>query len=60
MAKLFGFSIEDGEKNPKGVVAPIPPQGENGVDYYIQGGFSSQVVDIEGIYKNEHENYKKI
>ena len=25
MAKLFGFSIEDGEKNPKGVVSPIPP-----------------------------------
>ena len=55
MAKLFGFSIEDGEKNPKGVVSPIPPQGENGTDYYIQGGFSSQVVDIEGIYKSEHE-----
>ena len=59
MAKLFGFSIEDGEKNPKGVVSPIPPQGENGVDYYIQGGFSSQVVDIEGIYKNEHELIKR-
>ena len=55
MAKLFGFSIEDGEKNPKGIVSPIPPQGENGTDYYIQGGFSSQVVDIEGIYKSEHE-----
>tara|TARA_B100000035_G_scaffold24886_1_gene19586 strand:+ start:4519 stop:6192 length:1674 start_codon:yes stop_codon:yes gene_type:complete len=59
MTKLFGFSIEDGEKNPKGVVSPIPPQGENGVDYYIQGGFSSQVVDIEGIYKNEHELIKR-
>ena len=59
MAKLFGFSIEDGEKNPKGVVSPVPPQGENGVDYYIQGGFSSQVVDIEGIYKNEHELIKR-
>lgn len=59
MTKLFGFSIEDGEKNPKGIVSPIPPQGENGVDYYIQGGFSSQVVDIEGIYKNEHELIKR-
>ena len=38
MAKLFGFSIEDGEKNPKGVVSPIPPQGENGVDFIIFRG----------------------
>src|SRR5210317_542253 len=59
MAKLFGFSIEDNEKNPKGVVSPVPTQGEDGVDYYIQGGFSSQVVDIEGIYKTEHELIRK-
>jgi len=55
MAKLFGFSIDDNEKTPKGVVSPIPTTGEGGADYYIQGGFSSQVVDIEGIYKTEHE-----
>jgi len=55
MSKLFGFSIEDNEKTPKGVVSPIPTTGEGGADYYIQGGFSSQVVDIEGIYKTEHE-----
>jgi hypothetical protein len=59
MSKLFGFSIEDNEKNPKGVVSPIPTTGEDGVDYYIQGGFSSQVVDIEGIYKTEHELIRK-
>ena len=59
MSKLFGFSIEDNEKNPKGVVSPIPASGEDGVDYYIQGGFSSQVVDIEGIYKTEHELIRK-
>ena len=59
MSKLFGFSIEDNEKNPKGVVSPIPVSGEDGVDYYIQGGFSSQVVDIEGIYKTEHELIRK-
>ena len=60
MAKLFGFSIEDKEeKNAKGVVSPIPPTGEAGVDYYIQGGFSSQVVDLEGIYKTEHELIRK-
>jgi hypothetical protein len=55
MAKLFGFSIDDNEKTPKGIVSPIPTTGEGGADYYIQGGFSSQVVDIEGIYKSEHE-----
>tara|TARA_R100000900_G_scaffold124497_3_gene98858 strand:+ start:6060 stop:7724 length:1665 start_codon:yes stop_codon:yes gene_type:complete len=55
MSKLFGFSIDDNEKTPKGVVSPIPTTGEGGADYYIQGGFSSQVVDIEGIYKSEHE-----
>ncbi len=55
MSKLFGFSIDDNEKTPKGVVSPIPTTGEGGADYYIQGGFSSQVVDIEGIYKTEHE-----
>ena len=60
MAKLFGFSIEDkDEKNAKGIVSPIPPTGEAGVDYYIQGGFSSQVVDLEGIYKTEHELIRK-
>ena len=55
MSKLFGFSIEDDEKTPSGVVSPIPTTGEGGADYYVQGGFSSQVVDIEGIYKSEHE-----
>ena len=60
MAKLFGFSIEDkDEQNAKGIVSPIPPTGEAGVDYFVQGGFSSQVVDLEGIYKTEHELIRK-
>ena len=59
MARLFGFSIEDKDDAPKGVVSPIPQTGEDGVDYYIQSGFSSQVIDLEGIYKNEHQAIRK-
>ncbi len=59
MARLFGFSIEDKDDLPKGVVSPIPQTGEDGVDYYIQSGFSSQVIDLEGIYKNEHAAIRK-
>tara|TARA_B100001094_G_scaffold64233_1_gene60253 strand:+ start:584 stop:2266 length:1683 start_codon:yes stop_codon:yes gene_type:complete len=59
MAKLFGFSIEDKDDLAKGVVSPIPQTGEDGVDYYIQSGFSSQVIDLEGIYKDEHQSIKK-
>jgi len=59
MARLFGFSIEDKDDTPKGVVSPIPQTGEDGVDYYIQSGFSSQVIDLEGIYKNEHQAIRK-
>ena len=59
MAKLFGFSIEDNDDLAKGVVSPIPQTGEDGVDYYIQSGFSSQVIDLEGIYKDEHQSIKK-
>ena len=59
MAKLFGFSIDDNDDLPKGVVSPIPQTGEDGVDYYIQSGFSSQVIDLEGIYKDEHQSIKK-
>ena len=59
MARLFGFSIDDKDDLPKGVVSPIPQTGEDGVDYYIQSGFSSQVIDLEGIYKNEHQAIRK-
>ena len=59
MARLFGFSIEDNDDTPKGVVSPVPQTGEDGVDYYISSGFSSQVLDLEGIYKTEHELIRK-
>ncbi len=55
MAKLFGFSIEDNEKKPKSIVAPVPQNDEDGVDYYIQSGFYGQYVDIEGVYRTEFD-----
>ena len=55
MAKLFGFSIEDSEKKPPSVVSPVPQTNEDGVDYFIQSGFYGQYVDIEGVYRTEHD-----
>ena len=55
MAKLFGFSIEDGDKKPKGLVSPVPQNNEDGVDYYLSSGFYGQYVDIEGVFKSEHD-----
>ena len=55
MANLFGFSIEDDNKLPKGAVSPVPDNNEDGVDYYLTSGFYGQYVDIEGVYKNEHD-----
>ena len=55
MAKLFGFSIEGDEKKSKSIVSPVPPNNEDGVDYYVQSGFYGQYVDIEGAYRTEYE-----
>ena len=55
MAKLFGFSIEDNEKNPPGLVSPIPPNNQDGSEHYVSSGFYGSYVDIEGVYKNENE-----
>jgi hypothetical protein len=55
MAKLFGFSIEDNEKKSKSIVSPVPPNNEDGVDYFIQSGFYGQYVDIEGVYRTEYD-----
>jgi hypothetical protein len=55
MAKLFGFSIEDNEKKSKSIISPVPPNNEDGVDYYIQSGFYGQTVDIEGVYRTEYD-----
>ena len=55
MAKLFGFSIDDAEKKSKSIISPVPPNNEDGVDYYVQSGFYGQTVDIEGVYRTEHD-----
>ena len=55
MARLFGFSVEDKDKTPPSVVSPVPQNNEDGSDSYIQSGFYGQYVDIEGVYKNEHD-----
>jgi hypothetical protein len=60
MAKLFGFSIEDGEEllSPT-AVSPIPPNNEDGSDHYLTSGFFGSYVDIEGIYRTEFDLLKR-
>ena len=59
MAKLFGFSIETQEKKSKSVVSPVPQNNEDGVDNFIASGFYGQFVDIEGVYRSEHDLIKR-
>ena len=55
MARLFGFSIDDSQNKPRSVVSPVPQTNEDGVDNYIASGFYGQYVDIEGVYRTEHD-----
>ena len=55
MARLFGFSIEDTEKTPPGVVSPVPPNNQDGSEHYVSSGFFGSYVDIEGVYRTESE-----
>ena len=59
MSKLFGFSIEAPEKNAKSIASPVPPNNQDGVDNYIASGFYGQFVDIEGVYRTEHDLIKR-
>ena len=60
MAKLFGFSIDDGQNKKKDSIAsPVPQSNEDGVDHYIQSGFYGQYVDIEGVYRTELDLIKR-
>ena len=61
MAKLFGFSIEDTDEQslPPSAVSPVPPNNEDGSDFYLSSGFFGSYVDIEGIYKTEFELIKR-
>jgi hypothetical protein len=59
MTKLFGFSIENSEELSKGVVSPVPPNKEDGVDHYLSSGFFGSYVDIEGVYRTEFDLIKR-
>ena len=55
MAKLFGFSIDDGKNKAPSVISPVPKTNQDGVDNYISSGFYGSYLDIEGVYKTEHD-----
>ena len=59
MARLFGFSIDDTEKIPPGVVSPVPQNNADGSDHYMTSGFFGSYVDIEGVYRTEFELIKR-
>ena len=57
MTSLFGFSFDDDKKkrNGKDIVSPIPPSNADESNFFVSGGFNSQVIDIDGVYKNEQD-----
>ena len=59
MAKLFGFSIEDNDTLSPTIVSPVPPNKEDGSDFYLTSGFFGSYVDIEGVYRTEFDLIKR-
>ena len=59
MAKLFGFSIDDQQNKSPSVISPVPETNQDGVDNYISSGFYGQYVDIEGVFRTEHDLIKR-
>ena len=59
MAKLFGFSIEETQKKSTSIISPVPKNNEDGVDNFISSGFYGQYVDIEGVFRTEHDLIKR-
>ena len=59
MAKLFGFSIDGNQNKSPSIVSPVPETNQDGVDNYISSGFYGQYVDIEGVYRTEHDLIKR-
>jgi len=55
MARLFGFSIEDTDQTPPGVISPVPPNQQDGSEHYVSSGFFGSYVDIEGVYRTEND-----
>jgi len=59
MARLFGFSIEDNEPLSPNTISPVPPNKEDGSDFYLTSGFFGSYVDIEGVYRTEFDLIKR-
>ena len=59
MARLFGFSIDADQNKSPSVVSPVPQTNEDGVDNYISSGFYGHYLDIEGVYRTEHDLIKR-
>ena len=59
MAKLFGFSIDRNQDKSPSIVSPVPETNQDGVDNYISSGFYGQYVDIEGVFRTEHDLIKR-
>ena len=59
MAKLFGFSIEDAEPLSPSAVSPVPPNQEDGNDFYMSSGFFGQSIDLDGVYRTEFDLIKR-
>ena len=59
MARLFGFSIEDNEELSPSTLSPVPPNKEDGSDFYLTSGFFGSYVDIEGVYRTEFDLIKR-
>lgn len=55
MAKLFGFTIDDGKNHSKSAISPVPQNNEDGTDYFLTSNFLNHYIDIEGVYKTEYD-----
>jgi hypothetical protein len=59
MARLFGFSIDNTEPLSPNAVSPVPPNSDDGSDFYLSSGFFGSYVDIEGVYRTEFDLIKR-
>ena len=59
MAKLFGFKIDAAQNKSPSVISPVPETNQDGVDNYVSSGFYGSYIDIEGVFKTEHDLIKR-
>ena len=59
MTRLFGFSIDNKEPLSPNAVSPVPPNSDDGSDFYLSSGFFGSYVDIEGVYRTEYDLIKR-